>query len=148
MGVDCRTSDRLDWFVPSNFLGLVRAVCWDRSKQITWTTLITFAFQKDQCFKMSVWTLELNLLYKTCKLNQPPDSSLYCSWYHGIKAVSMKIDSFDLWCQRRILCVHCSHHVSNYEIKKSYWMHSSYWDHPPQMTTQSSSACYYSRTAC
>jgi len=33
------------------------------------------------------------------------------------KVVSKKIDSFDLWCQRRILHVHYSHHISNCEIR-------------------------------
>ena len=33
------------------------------------------------------------------------------------KVVSKKIDSFDLWCQRHILRVHYSHHISNCEIR-------------------------------
>jgi len=33
------------------------------------------------------------------------------------KILSKKIDSFDLWCQRRILRVHYSHHISNCEIR-------------------------------
>ena len=31
--------------------------------------------------------------------------------------LSKQIDSFDLWCQRRILHVHYSHHISNCEIR-------------------------------
>jgi len=33
------------------------------------------------------------------------------------KVLSKKVDSFDLWCQRRILRVHYSHHISNCEIR-------------------------------
>ena len=33
------------------------------------------------------------------------------------KVLSKKVDSFDLWYQRRILRVHYSHHISNCEIR-------------------------------
>ena len=71
------------------------------------------------------------------------------------KVVSKKIDSFDLWSQRRILRVHYGHHVSNCEIRNrvgctpatiatlrphyKVWT----WNGSPSCST-----CRNSRTAC
>ena len=48
------------------------------------------------------------------------------------KVVSIKIDSFDLWCHRRIVCVHYSHNISNSEKRNRTGCTTSYRHHPSQ----------------
>jgi len=65
----------------------------------------------------NIWRSSITTATKIC-LQYSATSSALRRWEWTLtKVVSKKIDSFDLWCQRRILRVHYSHHISNCEIR-------------------------------
>jgi len=46
------------------------------------------------------------------------------------KAMSAKVDAFDQWCLRRILCNHCSKYLSNAEVRHHHRLSTSVQGHP------------------